>query len=283
MVVILAFIGLLVVFAVYICIKRRKSSTSVEAVQSGSNRAETAMLNNQSGNTASKAPENKQKSPSAKSCLCVFVALYIVYSIVFTFSLTLVILYFTHYALMGDVRGVANFSSELQRELNASFHRVQIHESQEEVQLFRSVDSRLQACAHHLQQQNRQFLHSYHRSVTELLSHVFQKGGAIESLAGQSILQNTTVYAEEIEQFLLDCNKTVQSILDRFSSHFVIHIKEVARNSWLDFPREVFLIQEGDSAKGKYMSSNQLTRFLHWLQVDKTDELLSVSDTVAAR
>ena len=284
-VVILSFIGLVVVFAVYLCIKHRSTTgASAEAAQSSANHAETAMLNNQSGNTASKTPETKQhKSISAKSCLCLFVTLYIVYSIVFTFSLTLVILYFTHHSLMGGVSGMANFSSQLQRELNASFHRVQLHESQEEVRLFRSVDSRMQACAHHLQQQNRQFLHSYHRSVTELLSHVFQKGGAIETLAGQSIVQNTSIYTEEIELFLQDCNKTVQSIVDRFSSHFMIHVKEVARNSWLDFPREVFLTQEGDPADRKYMSSNQLARFLRWLQVDKTDELLSVSDTVAAR
>lgn len=295
MVVILSFLGLTAVFVVYLCIKRRALGPSAEPAQPGSaNHAGTAMLNNQANNMGSKPADSQQhKSRSAKTCLCLFVVLYVLYSVVFTFSLTLVILYFTHHALMGGVvgggaggggGGAANLSRELQRELNASFQRVLAHESREEVRLFGSVDARLGACAHHLQRQNRRFLRGYHRSVTDLLGHVYRRDGAVESLAGESILHNTSVYAAEIERFLLDCNRTVRSILERFDSHLRIHVKDVARNRWLDFPREVFLRQERDPPDDrKYMSANQRARFLHWLQVDKIDELLSVSDRVSAR
>lgn len=110
-----------------------------------------------------------------------------------------------------------------------------------------------------------------------------QKDGTIESLAKQSLLKNSSIYMQQIQQFLMDCNRTVQSILDRFQSHFIIQMKDVSRNGWLDFPREVFLTQEGDPADRKYMSALQVSDFLQWLQVDKTDELFTIEEAVSSR
>ncbi|KAK7482834.1 hypothetical protein BaRGS_00025867, partial [Batillaria attramentaria] len=283
-VVILFVLGIFVVFVVYLCIKFKSMKGTVGQTVMTAN-AETPALNNQPSNsTAHKPAETKNKtSSSTRTCLCVFVILYILYSIIFTFSVILVILYFTHLSLMGNIGGIANFSAQLQKEVNVSISKVQAHENQEEIRLFRSVESRLQACSQHLQLQNQQFLQKYHNAVTESIREVFQKDGVIESLTGESILQNTSVYTKEIQQFLVDCNKTIQSILDRFEAHFMIYAKEVMRNPWLDFPREIFLEQEGETrTKRKYMSANQMARFLHWLQVDKTDELLQVRETMAA-
>ncbi|XP_076454059.1 uncharacterized protein LOC143289096 [Babylonia areolata] len=225
---------------------------------------------------------SRQSKPGlSQKSVCLFVLLYITYSVFFTFSVTLSILYLTHRAVTGGVGGVANFTWELQRELNASFHKVQRHEREEELRLFRSVDSRLQACAHHLQRQNREHLQGYLDHLTSVLDHVYLQGGAIETLAGTSIMQNSSMYAEEIQQFMVDCNRTVQSVLDRFDHFFLLHVKDLSRSGWLDFAREVFLTQEGDRADRKYMSQDQLARFLDWLQVDKVHELFAVSQAVA--
>ncbi|KAL8586278.1 hypothetical protein ACOMHN_003793 [Nucella lapillus] len=222
-----------------------------------------------------------ESKPCTRKWLCLFVQLYVVYSLIFTFSVPLSILYVTHHAIIGSGREMGNFSWDIQRELNASFHKVRLHEREEELRLFQSVDSRLKACAYHLQDQNRQFLQTYQNHLGEFLSHVYLQGGAVDSLAGMSIMQNSSLYAEEIRQFLMDCNKTVQGILDRFDAFFLLSSKDLSRKSWLDFVREIFLTQEGDAADRRYMSLGQLTSFLHWMQVDKIHELFSVSRVVA--
>ena len=222
-------------------------------------------------------------SPHARKWACIFVCLYVLYSVTFTFSVTLTGIYVTYRALAREASQVVDVSATLQKQLNASLEAVTLHEEEEVVQLYRSVDSRLQACSHHLQQQNEAFTQVYQGFVTDLLAHVYGQQEAIDSMTGQALFQNTSVYAEEIHQFVDNCNKTVQSILNRFDAFLRLEVKELARKAWLDFPREVFLAMEGDPVDSKYMSSDQLVRFLHWLRVDKVQELFSVSDTIAGR
>jgi hypothetical protein len=59
----------------------------------------------------------------------------------------------------------------------------------------------------------------------------FFQDGAIATVVSGSVLHNTSVYTEEIAQFVLDCNRTISSILQRFDAHFLSYIK--VKRLWL--------------------------------------------------
>lgn len=283
-VVVLTGLSLISIFGIYLFIKFKSAAAAMDMVPADT-QSELPTLNNQPSSTTHRSQQDvkREKSTATRICVSIFVVLYIVYSLVFTFSVGLVTLYFTHYSLLANISSTANFSTKLQKEMNNLFEKVGHHETVEEMRLFRSVESRLQACSQHMQEQNGRFLVSYRRGMTELLAEIYQKGGAIESAARESLIQNNSIYTQQIEQFLLDCNRTVQSIIERFDAQLMIYVKDIARNGWFDFPREVFLTLEGDNPDKAYMSPNQLARFLQQLEVDKTDELLSVADAMGSR
>ena len=89
------------------------------------------------------------------------------------------------------------------------------------------------------------------------------------------IFQAMSHHKQDVDEFLENCNRSVESLLQRYKSHMLLHLKEISRNAWLNFPRLVFLTQKGLPAQQGFIPSKHLEQFLAWLQVEKAHDVFS--------
>lgn len=282
-----AFVILIIAYD-YVNRKARTSDDilSSSAEESSTPEPESVALNNQgekqnyTGTTTIPSPPSP---PKTKWYISLFAILYIVYSIVFTFSLTFLIVYMAHSTFWGNNLRTELSGSELQRNVNKSILEIKNHESAERSRLFSSFNERREACLQHLRADNRKLLQDYQITTQNQMDAIFMKNGALHILSNKIQKHNVSVYMDQISGFVSDCNKTVHSIVDRFEANYLDFLKKTVTNKWLKIPRQIFLVQDGADPDVRNLMTIQVKQFAAWLEIDKVGELLAVKDNVNHR
>lgn len=271
---------LVIIYFSHKCINSRVEK--VDLTICGNSEGETVALNNQREHVNQTVIATGAK-PRPKYYIFVFVALYILYSLVFTFSVTFSIIYFTHSSMWANLTNSEHLGKELHLQVNRSLQDIQKFEEKERFRLFIAYQERRQACMHHLENENKKLLQDYEITTARQVDAIFVENGTLHYFTNEIQKQNISAYLQQIYNFVTDCNKTLHSIVDRFQANYFQFIRNTANSDWLKVPRQIFLHQDGEDPNMKYLSSTQVKQFASWLEIDKSEELFAVKDNVFGR
>ncbi|GFN75777.1 hypothetical protein PoB_000228300, partial [Plakobranchus ocellatus] len=231
-----------------------------------------------------KSKDNQENEPtSPRGLIIVFVILYIIYSLVFSFSVTFGALYLTQFNVWSNVSNPENLAQELHIEVDRSLSEIREFEKTESERIFSSFLERRRACVNHLEMENSRLLEDYDATMRKQQHSIFEKNGTLHLFTAQIQRQNVSAYIRQINQFLEDCNKTVHSIVDRFEANYFQFLRNMTLNNWLEVPRQIFLFESGEDIYSQSLSSTQVKQFASWLAIDKVDVLLKARDNVFGR
>ncbi|GFR92746.1 LOW QUALITY PROTEIN: hypothetical protein ElyMa_000875400 [Elysia marginata] len=202
---------------------------------------------NASKTVKEKSEENQESSQRPRCIIVVFVILYILYSLVFSFSATFGTLYLTQAQIWSNVSNPENLAQELHVEVDRALSEIQDFENVERERIFDSFLERRRACVRHLELENSRLLKDYDATMKKQLHTIFVQNGTLHRYTAEIQRQNVSAYISQITQFVQDCNKTVNSIVDLFKANYMRFLRNTAHNEWLEVPRQIFLRQEGDS------------------------------------
>ncbi|KAH9514717.1 hypothetical protein Btru_023363 [Bulinus truncatus] len=243
---------------------------------------ETQTLNNH-GEKSAESVLKSQVKPGKNCFVRLFIVLYILYCVVFSFTLTFCLVYYIHHSTWSNFSSPEYLGKQLLTQVNKSLADIQSFENKERVRLFEAYQDRRKACLYHLESENKRLLHDYETATKKQVAAMFLGNGTIYSLSNYILKQNVSAYLSQINEFISDCNKTIHSIIDRFQANYFLFLRNVALNDWLQVPRQIFLYQDGEDINRKYLSSTQIKQFATWLGIDKAEELLAVGENVFGR
>ena len=231
-----------------------------------------------------KPGEKNDSFQSPKMIIVVFILLYIIYSLVFSFSATFGMLYLTQAQVWSNVSNPENLAQELHVEVDRSLSEIRAFENGERKRIFESFLERRRACVRHLELENTRLLSDYDSTMRKQLHTIFMQNGTLHQYTAEIQRQNVSAYVSQIKQFVDDCNKTVNSIVDLFQANYLRFLRDTVLNNWLEVPRHIFLQQEGETKLFvDSISTQQIKQFASWLDIDKVKELLNVQDNVFGR
>ncbi|CAL1527310.1 unnamed protein product [Lymnaea stagnalis] len=271
---------LLVIFIMYKCINKKVKRVYLMANTTPESEAVT--LNNQ-GEKFNQTVSASAATPQWTCPIRTFICLYLVYSLVFSFTLTFVIIYYSHTSVWANISNPEHLGRELQAQVNKSLTEIQKFEEKERLRLATLYRERREACIHHLENENRKLLYDYEITTQKQVETIFVEDGMLHHLSNEILKHNVSVYMQQINEFVTDCNKTIHAIVNRFQANYYLFLRNTALNDWLKFPRQIYLYQDEEDVDRKYLSSTQVKQFATWLGIDKAEELLVVGDNVFGR
>ncbi|XP_012945498.1 uncharacterized protein LOC101861172 [Aplysia californica] len=274
-------IFLLVIFMCHTCMNKKAKKMAFS--NKGRAGDEVVALNNQGEKTSPSVAPTAQDAPKRRWFINVFIALYVVYCLLFTCTLTFGVLYLAHSSVWSDISSPQNLGRELQEHVNKSLTDIQKFELKERQRIFKAFEKRREACLYHLESENYRLLRDYEDTTLKQIGSIFVENGTLHKLSSRIQKANVSVYMQQIDQFVEDCNKTIQSIVHRFQANYFQFLRSTTLNDWLLMPRQIFLVQDGESPDRRFLSNNQVKQFASWLEIDKTEELLAVQENVFGR
>ncbi|XP_041349653.1 uncharacterized protein LOC121368937 isoform X3 [Gigantopelta aegis] len=272
----LSIMMLVVLFVVYLCF----TLSTPKYMDEMTDKPESAMLNNL--DRPQESVKKTQKKGASKILICWLVVLYVIYSIVFTFSLAFGLLYFTHMSMFSNYSGIVNLTSQLQNQMNVSLQHMKEFEQEQITLMINVFKQRQMACTHHLNMENRQIVNEHIKIMEKQLAVIYVANGSLRYMAENLMEEKSSKHVKKVEAFFRECNQTVEEYFHRFSENYYNYLKEVVHNGWFDFPREMFSKQNSRD-KTVELSMPHLLKFLSWLQIDRADNLMSVGNKISER
>lgn len=282
LIIIIIILTIILLIINFICYKLLNKRTKITDPVAKENSDKEMMTFDNLGNTVNKSVTS-ELSPRSRSSLFLFVVLYAIYSFVFTFSTAFGIIYLTQSSVWSSITNSEHLVQTLQTQVNKSLLEIQKFEETERSRLYTLYKERIKACIQHLKHENRKLLLDYERTTKKQVDAIFVKNGTLHYLFNEIQRQNLSVYLKQIQEFVSECNKTLNSIVDRFQANYYLFIRNTALSDWLKFPRQIFLHQDGEDPDLKYLSSTHVRQFAYWLEIDKTEELFAVKENVFGR
>lgn len=284
LIVLVTLIILLVIFIIHNCINARVTGNmaTVNSRPDTETPLQETPLQAQGGNikNANSASHLKQKRNVLIGC---FIFLYVIYCVVFSFTLTFSVVYFPISMHWSNLTKLNHLGHELEGQVHDLLVEMKKFEQDERSRLFSLYQRQRTACITHLEQENRRLLDDYQQTTAKQVQAIFVENGTLHNLSNAIIQQNVSVYMQQINEFVADCNNTVEAIVQRFQAKYFHFLSNTVLNDWLKVPRQIFLYQEGEDVNKQFLSSTWVKQFAVWLEIDKAEELLAVAENVFGR
>ncbi|XP_059146305.1 uncharacterized protein LOC131933641 [Physella acuta] len=281
-IVLLTLIGLLVIFIIHTCINARVTGNLTPGRADTETPQQETPLQAQDGKikNANSSSHFKHKRNVLIGC---FIFLYVIYCVLFSFTLTFSVVYFPISMYWSNMTSLNQLGHVVGAQVDRLLHDISRFEQDERARLFSLYQRQRTACTVHLEQENRRLLDDYQQTTAKQVQAIFVENGTLHNLSNAIIQQNASVYMQQINEFVADCNKTVEAIVQRFQAKYYHFLSDTVLNDWLKVPRQIFLYQEGEDVNKQFLSSTWVKQFAVWLEIDKAEELLAVAENVFGR
>ncbi|ESP00290.1 hypothetical protein LOTGIDRAFT_173315 [Lottia gigantea] len=245
--------------------------------------AEMTVLNPEEAEKMFQSEIQPKRKRMSVCVMYLFVILYIVYCVFLTFSVSFGILFAYQKSVLPDLTQLNDFSDRLEKRVNLTLQDLKLTEIKEMNDIHKQYKSRERACKHHLHQTAKSSVHGYAQVTHKYLEAIYVQNGSLQHHVEKYFEIENHMVDEILNGYVKILNKTMRQDLKHFLSMYKYFLISVIDNRWLDFPKDIFL-GDGDKMKlGKEMTENQIKKFVSWLQIDKAESLMSVTDHVTAR
>lgn len=219
----------------------------------------------------------EKRKPLSKCVSIICIILYILYSLIFTFTCLLAILYvFT--ASSVQVLSKINTSKEvIQNNVSFFTQEIKSYEEGEVIKMLKLFQERQLACTHHVNED----LQIIARDVTNItrgqIQNVYNASGSLHNTLQKFVQLKLDTYKGHLHDCVRKYNETLNSHFKSFSEKYENYIQRIADNDWLTFPRDVFKIQQSDS------EPLDIGDYFNWLGVGKVNEIRDVKESIVNR
>lgn len=250
--------------------KKTKKSEKIQ-------KSASALLKTQNGEkidneTCEVAAHNSKPSP--RGILCIFAILYIIYSLLFSFTVMFGLLYVTQSPHLDKVSDVSNTSAKIQETVREKLDNLEKYRAREEAVTMDLAKQRAFACENHLNNELQNTLTQLGSHVDYLIQKLYKEKTAYSALDG-FLKSKSGKYKERMADFIAQCNLTVQTHLHEVTLFYRAYLQKVSDSGWLGFPQSLYVSQTG--------ADDDIGHFMTWLEVDKVDQVLSVKKDVLDR
>ncbi|KAL5005323.1 hypothetical protein ScPMuIL_018779 [Solemya velum] len=270
----LSFSILLPIFVYVTVFKKEKKNDKIQ-------KSASALLKTKNGekieNEACEVPAHTKPSP--RGLLCIFAILYVVYSVLFSFTVMFGLLYVTQSENLDKVSDVSNTSAKIQETVREKLDYLEKYRSRQEAMTLDLAKQRAFACEHHLNTEVQNTLAQLGRHVDYLMQKLYKEKTAYSALDG-FLKSKSEKYKERMADFIAKCNSTVQTHLHEVTLFYRAYLQKVADSGWLEFPQSLYASQIGWKADNL---KDDIAEFMTWLEVDKVDQVLGVKNDVLDR
>ena len=218
------------------------------------------------------------KNPISRSVTCCLVTLYVVYALMFTFSVLLGVFYIVQGPLIGNLTIVSNTSAKIHQAVELRFHKMQEFETSEISHIYNQTRDRLKACSFHNLQEIQKIAKQMQKQLDVFVKHFYLPNKTIENILTNTLEEKSKTLKEELAVFLKEYNRTLQSEFKGVLSKYHQFLKGLMNNDWLKFPEQLFIGQKDviDSVRDR----EHLLGFMDWLEINQVEETLQVTDDI---
>ncbi|XP_061171343.1 uncharacterized protein LOC133180906 [Saccostrea echinata] len=218
------------------------------------------------------------KTPISRSVTCCLVTLYVVYALMFTFSVLLGVFYIVQGPLIGNLTIVSNTSAKIHQAVELRFHNMQEFEISEISHMYNQTRDRLRACSYHNLQEIKKIVEQMQEQLDSFVKHFYIQNKTIENILTNTLEEKSKTLEEELSEFLKEYNKTLQSEFKTVLSKYHQFLKSLMKNDWLKFPEQLFIGQKELIDSKQDMA--HLLGFMDWLEINQVEETLHVTDGI---
>ncbi|XP_050389151.1 uncharacterized protein LOC126808473 isoform X2 [Patella vulgata] len=275
----LALIALWILFVLYLCLTVRAPLN----YERRDNKIEMTILNNEDHEKIQQTDFYPKRRRVSLCVVYIFVVLYILYCIFLSFSVSFGILYAYQKTILPDFSKINDFSDRLQKRVNVTLKELKAMEIKEMGEIQRLFKNRERACKHHLHQSTRNSIHEYSITTQKHLEVIYVQNGSLQYLIEEHFSAEHEKLQKVITDYIKKGNDTLLEDFTHFTSMYKHFLISVVDNKWLEFPREIFIGDLEKMKSAEEMSYSQLKKFVSWLQIDKAEGLVSITDTIYQR
>lgn len=218
------------------------------------------------------------KTPISRSVTCCLVTLYVVYALMFTFSVLLGVFYIVQGPLIGNLTIVSNTSAKIHQAVELRFHQMQEFETSEISHMYNQTRDRLRACSFHNLQEIQRISKQMQKQLDLYVNHFYLQNKTIERILTNTLEEKSKTLQEELSVFLKEYNSTLQTQFKDVLSKYHQFLRSLMRNDWLKFPEQLFISQKDvvDSNRDR----DHLLGFMDWLEINQVEETLHVTEDI---
>ena len=227
---------------------------------------------------------SEKLSLQSKIVMATLVVLYIVYALSFTFLVLFGLLHLMQGPHIRELALGSNTSAKIHSKVRLHLTDMVNYETEETSRLVESTQQRLKACSYHLKTSLYHLIPETTSVMRKRLLDVFQRNGTIHSTLRKYFISRLQAYQPQIDKFIDDFNQTLDRNLHEFHINYKTYLKSISENSWLEFPKQVFLEQERqEGRKFSEVDDGNRANFLTWLEIDKVQEMINIKDILMNR
>ena len=215
--------------------------------------------------------------------MIVLVVLYCSYAFMFTFTTLFALFHVFQGSSLNTVTIATNVSTQIQSQMHQKLEALVKHENVQLEKMFNATAGRIGACNTHLKSSLIKSSPDINEKLLGVLEDMFENSGTVNQRLEEYFAGRQGVYQENIDEFLTEFNKTLDSNLHKVQVTYAAYLKRVAENNWLKFPMEIFKKQLVLQGRHTGKLSNYLADFLTWLEIDKVQEIFEIKEIVLSR
>lgn len=230
-----------------------------------------------------KVKKDQGMSFHTKFIMMTLVILYVSYAVMFTFTALFVLFHLVQGPSLTKVTLATNTSDQVQHQMQRILNTIIQHENREMDRLLNLTEQRLTACSSHMKSSLSSSIPYGNHELRKILQNIFHKNGTVNWKVAEYFYDRQAFYQKEIDRFLDEFNRTLDTKLHIIQIQYASYLKSVAENSWFTFPKEIFMQQQILEGRPMRKISDNLTGFLTWLEIDKVQELFEMKDIIMNR
>lgn len=219
--------------------------------------------------------------PVSKGVSCTLCTLYIVYAIIFTFSMLLGVFYLIQGPLIGNLTIVSNTSAKIHQSVGNHMSKISKYEENELTTAFNQTFNRIKSCSVHLRENIDKIENTLENDLNKIMSKFYNEQGVVRTAINNTMSEKSKVIGEKIDKFLADADSMLENHFNHIQQNYVKLLENFRDNQYLRFPKDRFSDQQ--FIMGEEKTFQGLKDFMKWMEVDGVEPILGIRDTIKNR